>query len=320
MTVVPGSPRWIPADEVLAAVTPDEARRALHDALADGLEPADDPARLGVPAGTGQLLLMPSASARSVGVKVASVAPDNPSLGLERIQAWYVLLDAATLTPSVLLDGTALTTLRTPAVSAVAMDLLAPEPTSGVSAVVFGTGPQGVAHVEALRAIREVRAVTVVGRRTEALDEVAAELGDIATARAGTDSVEAAVRGAGVVVCATTAPEPLFDGSWVRDGACVVAIGSHEPTWRELDTGLMVRSKVIVEDLATARREAGDVVMAEAEHGRPLSGMHGLAELVRGEVGRASDRPNVFKSVGMAWQDLVVAELVAARTAGRGKE
>jgi ornithine cyclodeaminase len=97
----------------------------------------------------------------------------------------------------------------------------------------------------------------------------------------------------------------------VADGACVVAIGSHEPDRRELDATLMGRSLVVVEDVGTALREAGDVVMALAEGTLGADDLHPLRDLVRGEVTRALDRPNVFKTVGMAWEDLVIAEGVA---------
>jgi ornithine cyclodeaminase len=112
---------------------------------------------------------------------------------------------------------------------------------------------------------------------------------------------------ADVVVCATSAAEPLFDGRLVRDGACVVAVGSHEPGRRELDAELVGRSLVVVEDPAAALREAGDVVQAVAEGRLSPAALVGLAALVRGEVTRCTDRPNVFKSVGMSWEDLAVA-------------
>ena len=119
-------PRWVDATMVRRALSPDRARRLIRRELADGFVPASDPPRLAAAVGDGQLLVMPSATRHAAGVKVLSVAPGNPARGLDRIQAVYVLMDADTLTPSVLIDGTAVTSLRTPAVSAVAMDALAP--------------------------------------------------------------------------------------------------------------------------------------------------------------------------------------------------
>ena len=132
---------------------------------------------------------------------------------------------------------------------------------------------------------------------------------------ADVEAVADAVRAAQLVVTATPSATPVIEDAWVADGACVVAIGSHEPHRRELPGSLLGRSLVVVEDLATARREAGDVILAAAQGHLPWDAVRTLADLVLGRVDRATDRPNVFKSVGMAWQDLVVAEH-AARTSG----
>ncbi|TQM65040.1 ornithine cyclodeaminase family protein [Humibacillus xanthopallidus] len=306
-------PRWVDATTLRRAVSADRARRLIRQALVDGLDPAAEPARTALPAGDGQLLVMPSTSRRAAGVKVATVAPANPSKGLERIQAIYVLCDAVTLTPSTLLDGAALTTLRTPAVSAVAIDCLAPQEVSQV--VILGSGPQAIGHAEAVLAIRAPQTITVAGRALDRARSAANRIRGLdgaprVEALAVTDrqALEEAVRGADVIITATAAQTPVLDGSWVRNGACVVAIGSHELDRRELDSGLMGRSLVVVEDVETARREAGDVVLAVSDGALSWSDVGTLTDLVRGHVSRATDRPNVFKGVGMAWQDLVVAE------------
>src|SRR6478736_5927210 len=256
---------------VRRALSPDRARRLIRRELADGFDPASDPPRLAAAVGDGQLLVMPSATRRAAGVKVLSVAPGNPARGLDRIQAVYVLMDADTLTPSVLIDGTAVTSLRTPAVSAVAMDALAPADVE--SAVVFGSGPQALGHAEALLAIRRTSSVTVVGRRGDAARSTAQRISGLATSGRLTTrgltvddpQVEAAVREAQVVVTAPSAATPVLADDWVADGACVVAIGSHEPHRRELGRGLLGRSLVVVEEIGTAHREAGDVSPAAAQ-------------------------------------------------------
>jgi ornithine cyclodeaminase len=318
-------PRWLDAEHVRRTVSADRARRLVRQRLADGFDPASDPPRLAPAAGDGQLLVMPATSAGAAGVKVLTVAPGNPERGLERIQAVYVLMDAATLSPSVLLDGTAITALRTPAVSAVAADALAPDDVRSV--VIVGSGPQAVGHAEAILAIRAPETITVVGRRAEAARAMAARIAGIApgvrtvglhtgswTAGeptdgvADVDAVAEAIRGAQLVVTATSAATPVLEDDWVAAGACVVAIGSHEPHRRELPGSLLGRSLVVVEDLGTARREAGDVVLAAAQGHLSWDAVRTLADLVLGRFERATDRPNVFKSVGMAWQDLVVAE------------
>jgi ornithine cyclodeaminase len=148
--------------------------------------------------------------------------------------------------------------------------------------VVFGTGPQARAHEEALRAVLP---------GLERTDVVA---------RGGDTSV---LRDADVVCCCTSAREPVFDSRLLRDDATVIAVGSHEPGARELDSALMQRATVVVESRDTALREAGDVIQA----GLAEDGLVTIDALVRGEATMAEGVPRVFKSVGMSWEDLVVA-------------
>jgi|SRR5690625_264642 len=291
------------AGQITNAMPYARAVQAIEEALRGSVDPAADPARSFVEVDNGQLLLMPSAGGAYAGIKLATVAPDNPSRGLPRIQAVYVVFDASTLSPVALLDGTALTTLRTPAVSAAAARALTPERIDRL--VVFGSGPQGGGHVEALGSIREIADVRIVGRdatKAAVLAESLAAKGFNATAGAVDD-----VRDADVIACATTAATPLFDGSMVRDDACVLAIGAHTPDHRELDSALMGRSTVIVEDHDAARREAGDVVLAAADGALDIDATTTLRDLVRGDATIANDRPAVFKGTGMSWQDLAVA-------------
>jgi ornithine cyclodeaminase/alanine dehydrogenase-like protein (mu-crystallin family) len=308
------APTWVDATALAAAVTPDDARRGIEAALAGGLDPADDPERSVVPAGRGHLLLMPSSTSSAVGVKVASVAPHNPEIGKERIQALYLLMDAATLTPSMMLDGTALTALRTPAMSAVAVDYLAT--TNAEHLLVFGTGPQARGHLEAVRQVRHLTEVTIVGRRRSRAEELCEEaIASGLNARLGTPE---AVGEADIIVCATSAAEPLFDGGRVSSHACVVAIGSHEPDRRELDETLLRRSQVWVEDVSTSLREAGDIVLAERAGALGRAQLHPIADLVTGRTTAAADRPRVFKGTGMSWQDVVLAARVQEAVLGSG--
>jgi ornithine cyclodeaminase/alanine dehydrogenase-like protein (mu-crystallin family) len=294
---------WIDATQLTDLMPMARAIDAVRAALIGGFDPANDPPRAVVPVSQGQLLLMPAEVGSDTGVKVTSVAPANPEAGRPRIQAVYVLMDAETLSPVCLLDGTTLTSLRTPAVSAVAADLLAaPE---AARLVVFGTGPQAWGHVDALRVIRPISEITVVARDQERLaafvDRVAA-VGVVASA-GGAD----AVAEADVVVCATTATEAVLDDQWVRNDACVVAVGSHEPDRRELPAELLARATVVVEESSAARREAGDVVMAIDAGLVEPDDLVELSALATGRLTVDRARPRVFKSVGMSWEDLVVA-------------
>ncbi|OUM44717.1 hypothetical protein B8W73_02485 [Arthrobacter agilis] len=278
---------------------------ALEQALRDGLDPEGSLPRSSVPLARGSFLLMPSEHGRYAGVKVLTVAPENHKRRLPKIQGHYLLFDSDTLRPLVLIDGVSLTAIRTPAISALAIHHLAP--TRAVSLLVFGTGPQALYHVRAVAAVRELTTVTVVGRSqttTEGfVDRLRAEGHD---ARHGTATD---VGTADVIACCTSAREPLFDGSLVSDHAVVVAIGSHEADAREVDDVLVARSLVYVEDVQTALREAGDVIIG-IEHGAiTREDLQTLSDLVRhGATPRRG--PAFFKSVGMGWQDLVTASVV----------
>lgn len=292
---------WWDAAAVRAALSWPAAVAALRDALRGGLDPEAEPARTATPFGAGELLTMPSTGARYAGVKLATVAP----AGVPRIQGVYVLFDAASLAPVALLDGPALTALRTPALSALGVDLLAP--TEAHRLVVFGSGPQAHGHVHALRAVRPVDSVVLVGRDpghlAALIDRLAAEG---VTARAGRP---AEVADADLVVCATSSPQPVFPGRLLSPDAVVVACGSHHPDRRELDADAFRGRGVLVESVTAAGREAGDVIKAVAAGALRPAELVPLASLVRD----ATDaRPRVFKTVGMGWQDLVLADAVVA--------
>ncbi|WP_331768326.1 ornithine cyclodeaminase family protein [Embleya sp. NBC_00896] len=286
------------------ALPPTAAADAIERVLLDGLDPETVPARSIVPVPAGDLLLMPAALSEYVGVKIAGVAPANPAIGLPRITGTYLLLDGPTLRPLAWLDGVALTSLRTPAVTAVAVRRLAVRDAAHL--VLFGTGPQAYGHLDALLAVRPLTRLTVVARRPEPAEALAGYARSLGlTATLGTPD---AVADADIVVCCTTARTPLFDGGLIRDHATVVAVGSHEPTAREVDSALVRRSAVYVEARTAAHREAGDLLIPLAEGAfAERAAQSNLAELVRGKATVPMDRPRLFKSVGMAWEDLAVA-------------
>jgi ornithine cyclodeaminase len=221
------------------------------------------------------------------------------------VHAVYALFDPDSLAPLALIDGEALTALRTAAVSGLATRHLA-LPDAG-RLVLFGAGATATTHLEAMRAVRPIRRVTVVSRtraRAEALADRAREAGVEAGVGAAGDITEA-----DLVCTCTTSPEPLFDGSLLRPGTHVNAIGAFSPDTRELDDEAVRRARVVVETRRAALAEAGDILI-------PLrSGVideshvvADLAQVVRGERVRTGPRDiTVFKSVGIAVEDLAVA-------------
>lgn len=292
--------RSVGPDQVMAHLPLRAAVDALRQALVQGLAPSAQAARTSSPLAHGEFLLIPSEFEGYAGVKILTVAPGNPARGLPKIQGNYMLFDADSLQPLALIDGVALTSIRTPAVSALAIDALAAPEARDL--LVFGTGPQALHHVRAAAAVRHLERVGVVGRSEEKARRLVERLREegFPAEAAGAERVAEA----DVVACCTSARTPLFDGSAVRDDAVVVAMGSHEPDARETDDALAARATVYVEDRATALREAGDVAMA-VEHG--ALGAEDLVDVgtMLGEERRPG--PALVKTVGMGWQDLVTA-------------
>lgn len=253
----------------------------------------------------GQLLLMPAEDSEFVGCKVLSVAPANPAAGLERIQGIFLLMDAATLTLRAMFDGVALTSLRTPAVSAAAIDRVAESDARTLG--IIGTGPQAIAHALAVRTVRPIQTVLIAGT-SSARSEAAAD-----TLRAeGVDAVPASAEkaaGAEIVVCATTASDPVLEHRWVSPTATVAAIGSHEAQKRELPGELLGAAQVIVESRGVALSEAGDVIQAIAEGHLSADALVELGSVMSGEWRVDATRPRVVKTCGVGWQDLAIASV-----------
>lgn len=267
------------ATDVERLLPPIKAIDALETALEAGLDPENDTPRRFVELTNGELIVMPSEVGDHVAVKLVSVG------GEPRIQGVVVVFDAKTLAPAALVDGIALTNIRTSAVSALAVRHLATADATRL--LVFGRGPQGHAHVEAIRAIRPIEHVDVVGRDHDGIDEL--------------------VAAADIICCCTTSPTPVFDGALVADHATVVAIGSHDPELRETDDALAARATVVVESRTSALREAGDVIAAIESGALAQDSLVTLSELVTGQATIDAHRPRLFKSSGMSWEDAVIA-------------
>jgi ornithine cyclodeaminase/alanine dehydrogenase-like protein (mu-crystallin family) len=244
----------------------------------------------------GFFAVMP-AYAGALGAKLVTFFPGNSSDPTHH--ALIALFRPETGAPLAILDGRLITEMRTAAVSAVATDRLA-RPDSSVLAI-LGTGVQAGSHLEALRLVRRFGEVRVWSPR---------RAGDFAE-RHGVRAVptaEAAVRGADVIVVATSSRTPVLAGAWLAPGAHVNAVGAVRPDWRELDDEVLRRSRLYVESREAATREAGDVIAA----GEPFAE---LGEVVAGtRPGRQSpDEITLFKSVGVAVADLASAALVWRR-------
>ncbi len=300
----------IEAEELLRLLPMGAAVDALEAAFGAGDLPSA-PLRSHVETAAGTLLAMPAAGPAGAGVKLITVSPGNPSRGLPLIQGLYVLFSPDTQEPEAAIDGAALTTLRTGAVSGLATRHLAREDAAAL--VVFGAGAQGRSHVEAMRAVRSIDRVTVVSRtanRAEALAGAARASG--LAAEVGTPDD---VAHADIVCTCTTSLVPVFDGALLAPGAHVNAVGAYTPDTRELDDQTVRRARVVVETRDVALAEAGDLLIPMRAGVIPKDHIVAdLAEAVRGALVRGGPGDvTLFKSVGVAFEDLVVARAAVDR-------
>lgn len=259
------------------------------------------PQRSHLDVGTGDLLVMPSWGRGGVGVKLVTVNPSNPAAGRPLINGVYVLFARESLEPVLMIDGAAVTALRTPAVSAVATRHLAAP--GATRLVIFGAGAQAKGHLEAMRAVTDVSSVLVVTRSPESAGILVQEARTAGLdARAGSPED---VRAADVVCTCTTSATPLFDGALLPAGAHVNAVGAYKPDARELDDAAIRRAAVVVEDRAAAMAEAGDVVQPVRSGVLDPDAVVELHDVIG--AGRPDAEVTVFKSVGLASEDLAVA-------------
>lgn len=298
--------------EVMDMASCIEALRAGSQELGD-LHP-----RAHVPLGPGDdFLMMPAVSPAGIGVKVVNVVSDNPARGLPLIHGFYLYCDRETGVPTATLDGSALTTLRTPAASALAADVLArPDATS---LGIFGAGVQARGHLEAMLVVRpDVDRIVACGRTPESSAAFVADPAVVTLA--GGRNLEAGdpgeVAACDVVCGCTTSTEPVVPTDAVRPGAHVGLVGSYSTARREVAPDLLCRAAVFVDDREAAADEAGDLILAAEAGDWSFDAVAGdLAELCTGAAGRTSDdEVTLFKSVGLAVWDLMVAGAVVSST------
>lgn len=282
---------------------------ALEDALrAGGVAPV--PPRMHLADGGQELLVMPAMSDGWAGAKLITIDPENPARGVSLVNGAYVLFEPPGLEPAAVIDGRALTELRTAAVSGLATRHLARADASEL--VIFGAGAQGRSHLLAMAAVRELAEVRIVAPRSESVEAFLAFAAEqvtvpVVAGRPGD------VAGADLVCACTSSSTPVFDGALLPAGVHVNAIGAYRPDMQEVDAATVAGSRVVVETREAALAEKGDLLQAEAAGVWSRDAIVAdLAELVRAPSAvrtRDEDR-TLFASVGVAFEDLVVARAI----------
>jgi ornithine cyclodeaminase/alanine dehydrogenase-like protein (mu-crystallin family) len=240
--------------------------------------------------------IMPAAGDDVMGAKIVSFYPGNEGTPFPTHNGTILILDTKTGVPLAAMDGRLITEMRTAAVSAVATKHLMPE-RSRVLAV-LGSGVQAHAHVEALAHVADFDEIRVWSRTPEHAQRFANERGAAAT------DAETAVRGADVIVVATSSREPVLRGAWLKPGAHVNAIGANRPAWRELDDEAMSNS-LVVDSRAAAAQESGDVILSKATVYAELGEL-----CAKTTPAPPRSETTVFKSLGLAVEDIAAAKLV----------
>jgi ornithine cyclodeaminase/alanine dehydrogenase-like protein (mu-crystallin family) len=321
--------------DVVAALPPQACAEAMAAALADHARGASFmPLRsvMAPPDAAGFLGLMPGwrgehrGAAAAFALKAVCIVPSNPARGLDAHQGLVTLFDGDTGQPSAILDASAITEIRTAAVTAVATRVLS-RPDARTLAI-LGAGTQARAHLAALLPVREfaqVRAYAPTEAHARAMVDQASDAAAPASLSVAASAQEA-LRDADVVVTATNSREPVLRREWLKPGAHLNAVGASTPRARELDTATVAASALFCDSRESLRHEAGEFQLAIAE-GLIAGEQHVRAEL--GEVlagtaqGRGGDGElTLFRSLGLAIEDLAAAEtaVAAARAAGLGTE
>jgi ornithine cyclodeaminase len=300
--------------DVMRGVLGALARGEVHQPLRTVVQP---------PGAAGLMALMPayaSGEEAAYGLKAICITPGNPAIGMDTHQGGVLLFAAETGEPLALVNASAITEVRTAAVSAVATGLLA-RPDAAELAVI-GNGVQARAHVLALSATRPLSAVRVAGRDPARARVFAAELvGKVAVPVTGCGSVAEAVAGAGIVVTATTSAEPVLCREWLADGAHVNAVGACLPGYREIDTATMAAAALFADRRESMLSEAGDYLFAMREGAiGPADIRAEIGEVLTGAArGRADDHGiTLFKSLGIAAEDLAAAAHVYSKAKAQG--
>jgi alanine dehydrogenase len=300
-------------DEVVAALEFPPLIEALRHMFRSG---GDSPPRtrhtIPLPGGQeGAMLIMPAWQAgKQLGVKIATLFPGNAARHLPTLHASFLLLDGETGKPEALLDGTALTARRTAAASALAASYLARPDCERL--LMVGTGALAGHLIEAHARVRPIRNVLVWGRDLDKAQRLARRLDRRQLKVAATEDLANAVRGAHIICCATAAREPLIQGHWLPLGVHLDLVGGYTPEMREVDDETIRRARIFVDTRAGALAEAGDIIQPIAAGILREDDIAGdLFELTAGSraARRFHDQITLFKSVGVALEDLAAAKL-----------
>jgi ornithine cyclodeaminase/alanine dehydrogenase-like protein (mu-crystallin family) len=248
-----------------------------------------------VAAATGFFGLMPALTSNGLGLKAVTFYPSNTERGIPTHMATIFLADAQTGTPLAIMDGRLITEMRTAAVSAAATRLLA-SPDAKILAI-LGSGVQARSHVEALGLVRQFQEIRVWSPTKEHSEQFAKEIGGTAL------SAEQAVRDADVIVTVTSSKTPVLRGAWLKPGCHVNAVGACRPDWRELDDEAM-SNVVFVDSRDAAMKESGDAILSKAKIYAELG------EALTGKLPLRAKETTIFKSLGMAVEDITAAMLV----------
>jgi alanine dehydrogenase len=295
-------------------------------ALARGEAVMPERLHLDVPAHNGIVLEMPAYVGSSegsqqtgLGTKIVSVFERNAARRLPIVQAVYLLLDSQTGEPLSLMEGRFITAIRTAATSAVATRFMATPGTKRLA--VFGAGVQAEFHIEAMIAVADVERVIISSRSVEKAHALADHVRSVHGIPCEVVSPEKAAATANLICTCTTSPAALFDGSLLAAGTHINAVGAFTTSTRELDTETVRRARVIIDAEVAAGREAGEIHLPLSERAINEAHVKGtLAEVVSGKVaGRESDSEiTLFKSCGLAIEDVVTARLAYSRALASG--
>lgn len=285
----------------------------LRHAFAEGMHaPARNHYELGAPHSTNSLLVMPGwREGGNLGVKIVTVFPDNEKRGLRSVNGEYLLISGDTGEPLALLDGRALTLLRTAAVSALAADLLAAP--DAESLLMIGTGALAAYLIEGHAAVRRFKSIGVWGRTPEKAIHLVNRLLDSNLPVRHVSDLETAAREADVICCATMATSPLIEGRWLERRAHLNLMGSFRPAMREADADCF-RGSLVAVDTLDALEESGDLIEPLQSGIVQRDQIVRLRDLIVDGVPAAHCGKSVFKSVGSALADLCAAEWIYQRS------